>query len=314
MTRRDKILLLAGSLHDLLAMPKGMSLRATGKAAASHYEPCLACGGAWGVGAKTGRKHAYRSGNGWRLDPFKRKLPCEACGGYTDENGKQHSGSGRIGMDAMTGKPVGTEGNTLAAKKTVSWVCNFCHGTGVHKKARCGPCEGTGRREHSPFVLSGVSDTEALRNDPTLSLELAIERRDHAGSYHELELCLAEMRRKSPHRHRVFYAIHVAKTRAKDSLTDDERRWLVEAMTFLELSMPSEVRVPAGIVEASRRDPTAHRVKAKCLGAPKDMIQERDDRIAELDGAGETAAAIATALGLHISTVYRILEKQERVA
>jgi hypothetical protein len=301
LTRREKILLLAGSLHDLLSGPKGMSLRATGKAAASHYEPCLACGGAWGVGAKTGRKHAYRSGNGWRLDQF------------TDETGKQHAGSGRVGMDAMTGKPVGTAENTLAAKKTVSWVCNFCHGTGVHKKVRCGPCEGTGRREHSPFVLSGVSDTETLRNDPTLTLELAIERRDQAGSYHELELCLAEMRRKSPHRHRVFYAIHVAKTRAKAALTADEGRWLAEAMTFLETTMPTEVRVPGAIIEASRRDLSANQRFAKGKSSPQKWREARDVEIRERFANGETAGLIAEALGLSRSRVNEILYR-ERVA
>jgi hypothetical protein len=45
--RKRAIILLAEHLYDSLASPKGQRFHAgTGQSAPSHYEPCLACGGA----------------------------------------------------------------------------------------------------------------------------------------------------------------------------------------------------------------------------------------------------------------------------
>jgi hypothetical protein len=318
LTRREKILLLAWSSLDLLKMPTGMNLRGSkGKAGASKYEPCLACGGSWRVGAKTGERHGYRSGQGWKLDPFKRKIPCEACGGHMAD-GQLVAGTGRIGVDEMLhGKhrTVGTTENTLAARRVQRWVCNFCHGNGVsggrHEGPACKPCEGTGAREHSSFVLLGVREDGRLVDpaDPATALEEAIERRDRAGSYHEFDVCIGELWRRSPHQARVFHQVHVVGTVQPETLGVLRSGWLEEALTFLDRHMPAEIVVPAEIVEASKRDPKRNQLRARGRHAPPEMLDMRDRLIRErfAAGHGESARELAREFGLSVQRVNEIV-------
>lgn len=312
--RKRALVLLASHLYDSLAGPKGMRYHAgKGQAAPSHYEPCLACGGSWKRGPVSQRVYGHTKGSGWIVDRFKRRVPCEACGG-TLEDGIARKGAGQIGMDRMTGKRVGTE--EAPARKSSSWTCNFCFGLGVKAGSRCEPCEGSGRREHSPFVLAGVRD-EA---DDTVDFELpaldrAIDERDRAGDFHRLEVALAELAKRSPHYWRTFHAVHVVKTRELESLDGRERVWLSQAYTRLLLLMPAEIRVPRDLVYAAKNT-TANRLRAKGRHAPQDMLGERDMVIRErfARGHGDSARVLAREFGLSVQRVNEIVYQEREIA
>jgi hypothetical protein len=77
--------------------------------------------------------------------------------------------------------------------------------------------------------------------------------------------------------------------------------------------MPTEVRVPGAIIEASRRDLSANQRFAKGKSSPQKWREARDVEIRERFANGETAGLIAEALGLSRSRVNEILYR-ERVA
>jgi hypothetical protein len=304
--RKKAIVLLAEHLYDSLAGPKGQRFHAgKGTTAATHYEPCVRCGGHWLEGPRTKIRYGYRRGTGWVEDRFGRKQPCDSCGGYEDASGRPQAGAGRVGMDRMTGTKVGTEDNTTAARRTVSWTCNFCHGLGVKKGVRCEPCEGSGRREHTPFLLAGVASDDMPDVDIP-ALDRAIARRDESGSFHELDRCLAELARRSPHYWRTFHSVHVVKTRQDIDLDYRQRVWLQQAYAQLLNWMPKEIRVPRYLVyaESEKRKQRPHvrgNVDRKALG-------DRDAWMRSEFSTGRlTLQEIMRETGLSRSRVYEVV-------
>lgn len=217
----DRVLairLLAGALYDLLWQPEtstGAMLRkqTLRGEAPTRWQLCHPC-----------------QGDG--VDRFRR--PCAAC-----------DGNGRVKIDPYTGRVIAGE-QAPAPPRQDRWLCNVCHGRGVEPKRpseRCRACHGDGHREHPP--LTSVQPLDPTRGDPATVLEAAILRRDQAGSFHELEQCLAVLRRLSPNRHRVFWQVAVLRTRTTADLDEREQRWLAEADRDLERMMPAVIRVPA---------------------------------------------------------------------
>jgi hypothetical protein len=304
--RKRALILLAEHLYDSLAGPKGQRFHhGTGQAAPSHYEPCQACGGTWRTGSLTGVRYGVNPGTGWTTDRFGRKHPCEACGGRTDEDGSLHKGAGRVGMDSMTGRKVGTE--EAPAKRSSSWVCNFCFGLGVKHGKRCEPCAGSGRREHSAFVLAGVSDEPDGTTDFELpAFDRAIDERDKAGDFHRLEIALGELARRSPHYWRTFHAVHVVKTRRDFELDYRARVWLQQAYATLLNLMPAEIRVPRDLVYAERakreqRPAVRGRVDMRALGDRNAWMRE------EFSSGRKDLAALMRETGLQRSQVYEVI-------
>lgn len=309
--RKRALILLAEHLYESLAGPKGQRFHAgKGQAAPSHYEPCRACGGEWISGPHTGIRYGYRRGTGWIVDRFHRKRPCEDCGGLTLEDGTRKPGSGRVGMDRMTGRKVGTEEDTNAAVRSTSWTCNFCHGRGVERGVGatvCVHCSGSGKREHSPFVLHGVSDEgDAIVDDPDVVLERAIMHRDEEGDFHRLEAALSILAAKSTHQWRVFHGLHVVKTVQDFDLDFQQRVWLQQAYAALLNMMPAEIRVPRDLVyaeEAKRkqRREVRGRVDVRALGDRNAWMRERF-------AAGELGIAeLIQETGLSRRQVYEVL-------
>lgn len=329
------IKLLAESLYDYGFSVKGATFRKlSGKRqGASHYEPCLECGGTWLEGEKTGDRAGYRKGAGVYRDRFKREQPCEGCGGYRKPDGTIVPGEGRVGVDRMTGSRVGTEA-TYAQPGRDSWPCNFCtplgsvrdvkRGTGVDvsrrledgSHPRCEPCGGTGTRTASKGL--GVEPRRLDDVDVTLTaIERGIRERNAVGHYHELEVCLAELARRSPHRHRVFHGVHVVKTLSAGVLSGTEavllRQAYADLSKWLRAAVGGEVRVPAEVLALHRRDPDGRlaaesRLRVKGSVVPKRMLADRDAEIVKRSRS-ESTLAIAESLGLSVRQVQRVLDR-----
>jgi hypothetical protein len=317
--------LLAGALFDLLHSPEtstGAMLRkqVVRGEIADRMEPCLRCGGSWKVGADTGVRYGYRQGSGWIVDRFRRRVPCPVCqpAGADDTT----AGTGLVAVDshieererrALSSDEAGTKPGLIE-----SWLCNVCAGTGLEPKRRgptgerlvCRACSTSTRpgfRQHSPFTLT-LADPS--RGDPELVLEQAIERRDQAGSFHELEQCLAVLRRQDPNRHRVYWQTCVLHERATVDLGEREHRWLQEADHDLVAMMPALIRVPGYLLAQEK---TLRNVLRNVNGArahDQRSLAQRNGEICRLHRTGErTVAELTREFGLQKSALYEILSR-----
>ncbi len=314
--------LLAGALFDLLHLPEtstGAMLRkqVVRGETADRYEPCLRCGGSWKVGADSGVRYGYRKGTGWITDRFRRRVPCPVC---QPAGADEHTaGTGLIAVDshieererrALSSDEAGTKAGVIE-----SWLCNVCIGTGVEPTRRgpggerlacraCGTSTRPGYRQHSPFTLQ-VADPS--RGDPDLVLEQAIERRDQAGSFHELEQCLAVLRRLNRNRHRVYWQVAVLHEREPSDLDERERLWLDEADQDLARMMPTVIRVPGYLLAAEK---TLRAQLRSIRGREMEplALHRRDAEIRRLhDLEGRAPADLAAEFGLSTRQVQRVL-------
>lgn len=279
----DRVLairLLAGALHDLLHLPEtstGAMLRkqTIRGEAPTHWQPCEPC-------------------HGDGQDRFRR--PCAAC-----------QGRGRVKIDPYTGRVISGE-QAPAPPRQDRWLCNVCHGRGVEPKRpseRCRACHGDGHREHPP--LTAVQPVDLTRGDPDTVLEAAIIRRDQAGSFHELETCLAVLRRQNPNRHRVFWQVAVLRSRTLADLDETEHRWLAEADRDLERMMPAVIRVPAYLHAAGKQLRRQLRV-VRGNGMDGRALGWRNSEIRRRFTSGElTLPELVRETGLSRSRLYEIL-------
>lgn len=279
----DRVLairLLASALYDLLHMPEtstGALLRkqTLRGEAPTRWQLCQPC-------------------NGDGVDRFRR--PCVSC-----------DGNGRVKIDPYTGRVIASEQAPAPARQD-RWLCNVCHGRGVEPKRpseRCRACHGDGERSHPP--LTTVQPVDPTRGDPDTVLEAAILRRDQAGSFHELETCLAVLRRQNPNRHRVFWQVAVLRDRATGDLDETERRWLEEADRDLERMMPTVIRLP-GYLHAGEKLLRQQLRAVRGNGADGRARGWRNAEIRRRFEAGEqTLEQLIAATGLSRSSVYEIV-------
>lgn len=240
------------------------------------------------------------------------------CGGRVEERSeagkllvRARGGRGWLPADAYTGAFVGS-GETDAPARFESWVCNFCHGRGVERGVvragapPCAVCGGSGRREHSPFVLQGA-DPERVSSAETV-LETAIERRDEAGSFHELEACLAYLKRKEEHRWRPVHQVHVAGLTTVDRLDERQARWRLEGLARLDELMPPEIRVPAYLLSLDR-EKRRHLRRSTGRWADRRARAARDQEIRDRynEGRGATVPELAQAFGVSASTIHEAI-------
>ena len=272
--------LLAGALYDLLYLPEtstGAMLRkqVIRGEAPTKWQECDRC-------------------NGDGHDRFRRT--CPAC-----------EGRGRVKIDPYTGRVVAGEASS-APPRVDRWLCNLCHGRGVQPKRpteRCETCGGEGYREHPP--LTTVQPLDLTKGDPATVLENAIEHRDQSGSFHELEACLAILRRQNRDRHRVYWQVAVLHERTITDLDETEQRWLAEADRDLALMMPAEIRVPRYLLQAEK---TLREQLRGVRGRGMDgrALRWRDDEIRRRFNAGElTMEQLIARSGLSRSTLYEIV-------
>jgi DNA-binding NarL/FixJ family response regulator len=130
-------------------------------------------------------------------------------------------------------------------------------------------------------------------------------RREQAGSYAEYDKCVAELARRSPHRHRVFHEVHVVKTASAGMLSGTQATELRRAVSQLLDWMPHEIVVPREIVEAEKR--LSKPVKGR--GVSKAQLGDRDAEIAARYEEGVRTPELAVEYGLSESQVQRILNK-----
>lgn len=286
MTRRQAVLALAGSLEDLRWQPhtaSGSIVRSAGaaKLVANAKGPCPACGGHEVRSRLTGEAVGLVKGPGVIRDRFRRERPCETCGGGVDDHGRVHPGRGFIRYDAMdeTKMPLRTLETPTAPPRLRSHCCPFCGGNGAHGNGRrCNVCSGSGRIEWSPFELH--VDEEVSDRDRERALIAAIERRDEAGSYAELDRALELLRRRDLHAWRLFRAVHVLA--GLDGPRDDvvDRDALEDALALVDGWMPEPIRVPSFVVsgEKARRE----QLRSVRGRADRRMTRRRADEIRRL--------------------------------
>lgn len=281
------IRLLAGGLYDLLWQPEtstGAMLRkqTLRGEAPTRWQLCQPC-------------------NGDGVDRFRRR--CVAC-----------DGNGRVKIDPYTGRVIAGE-QAPAPPRQDRWLCNVCHGRGVEPKRpseRCRACHGDGQREHPP--LTSVQPVDPTRGDPATVLEAAIERRDHAGSFHELETCLASLRRLSPNRHRVFWQVAVLRSRTTGDLDEREHRWLEEADRDLERMMPATIRVP-GYLRAHEKHLRRQLRTMRGNGADRRALAWRNSEIRRRFESGkQTLPELIAETGLSRSRLCEIVYGEESAA
>ena len=289
MTRRDQIIALALACFDYEYAPPLKSAEA---------KPNLALRG---VAANAWQLCPGCDGEGSLKDRFKREHVCGQCGGLgrykTDRN-----------LEPAHQLPVGTA-ETKATTRMRSAVCDRCAGAGVWKQQRCGICDGSGRREWSTFELRVASEDASV--DPIERHEEQLARHLASGSFRELELCLAVLRRLSGHRHDVFYAVYVSQTRRERSLTAKERTWVEEAISFLDSALPSNLRVPRYALEAlGRRKAQTIAVKGRHADARVRAARDLEWQRLFVD-EGVSVKDIAAMSGVSVDAVQRVVYAED---
>jgi hypothetical protein len=281
--RTKALLLLAGSRYDVYAPgPKVGRTFAHGKAAATVKEPCLLCDGEKVVRDKFGRESTCESckGRGWhKVDPM-----IDAKAGSWEEQKQASAGTRRV-------------------------MCDRCAGAGVWKGERCGMCDGAGKVS-VPITRPVLSESDREVDVELSEWERMMLRREDAGSYAEYDRCVAELARRSPHRHAVFHRVHVVKTASAGLLSGTEATELERAVRQLLGWMPHEILVPREIVEAEKR--LSKPVKGR--GVSQVQRDGRDEEIKAAFRAGAKPKDLAAEYGLSVPRVNEIVYHEREVA
>ena len=276
--RTRALLLLAGSRYDVYAPgPKNSRTFAHGKAAPTKKELCKLCDG----------ERVLR-------DKFGREQPCESCGGRG-----YHKVDPMLNSDAST-----WEAQAQTSAGTRRALCDRCAGAGVWKGERCGMCDGAGKVS-VPIKRAVLSKSDAEVDVALNEWERMLDRREKAGSYREYDKCIAELHRRSPHRHRIFHEVHVVRVKSQGLLSGTEADMLAQAVRDLLLWMPREIVVPREIVQADERV----QKQPKGRKVPPKMLAARDQEIVARYEAGGKTAEIAAEFGLSAAQVQRVLNK-----
>jgi hypothetical protein len=269
--------------------------------------PCRAC-------SKPGET---KKGSGWRRDRFGRPFPCEACGGFTEPDGTLHKGKGKLAYDPYDNnqepRKIGADDKPIAPAVTLTRKClNGCRPDekGKNRLANgwtCPECRGKGRVRIVP-LLDVSEEREASDVDP-------IERRDRAGSYAELEDAIRRIakhvNKPEPFKRLInddgrlardlYHRVWVGSTDDNIPLADlpPMHRELAElARRYVISAMPSEIRVPAGVVYAWERRNERDEMRAKVRNVNGTTLNRRDEMMLLRLEAGESVPSLAAEYGL----------------
>lgn len=291
--RQQRIVLLLGSLNDLLPGPAG-SLRTTSGLVAAERVPCPDCG--------------HGDTPGWRVDRFKRRARCETC-----------NGRGRVRVDPMDAdqRPVRSAVDAdLPTRPPRMVVCDGCGGAGTGRphvdvatgrewRDPCPRCNGSGR-----VAKPSVTDPAAEPSEQATRLEEALLRRATAGSYLELEHAIRGLPQLM---RRLVFRVHVTGELRVEDLDDTDRAALGWALELLGERMPERIRVPGFAHHAARLDADRRfRVRGRMAG--KDALQGRAKEIRSHRRRGRPVQWIAAEYGLSVRRVYEILAGEQEAA
>lgn len=307
--RRRDIILLLGSRYDGLYLPPGALTSRAGFVPADR-EPCQSCGGVL-LRDDFGNEIRRQRGRGWILDRYRRRQPCPECGGP--------GWVARDPMDAL-GLRIGSETTSSTARPRRTVACDACSGDGVRASLRCARCDGTGRRDLHAFELHLDTRDEAER-DPLLQ---AIEDRNRAGSYAELEHALADLRRGAgntprfaPLREhaaaalRLLDAVHLPPTTIAPADLNAAEQWLVDlALAYLDSRLPDPLRVPAE-VRANARERREWARRAKGRSTSPQALAERNRNLVRDVRRGVPKQRVAFEYGLTVSAIDRVLRGED---
>lgn len=275
--RRRQIELLIGSRFDLLWFPGG-ALRTSQGLAPTKRVPCPSCG----TGERPGWLVEKRGG------VVVRQTPCATCGGRAGERPKP--GKGVVAVDPMdsTRSVVGSQDTHASARPRKTVKCDACQDangkpTGVRRNEPCPHCNGTGRRDLHVFDLR-LDIRDDGDADP---IDVAIDRRDDAGSYHALDLALAGISRHAnkplPYlaltlnatlARRLLDEVFLYRERDRPSLSVFEQSLVELAIGYIDLRMPDPIVVPRDVVLNARE--RQHTLKGQALNG---LSRERRDKL-----------------------------------
>lgn len=303
MTRRVQLVLLLESLHDLLPAPETWTGRlqrrnvvGSGPVPSRKVE-CTVCEG-------RGRLRSLR--------------PCTTCGG-DPLTGK--IGRGYRVVDDYTGQEVGTAETEVHAMMTDA-RCDRCGGYGrlgasasqepAKDAQRCDRCNGRGTVSRPDSrrldgMLRRLASGQAGGSDPTLA---ALERRDQAGSYHELDQALANLRELYPGWWRLVWAVHVAHARSTDDLLPAETQGLDAGLDFLERNLPDPLTVPPWLEAKARAEARRRSLRWGRTNGHAEQRAFRNGEIVRLREQGTPVSEIARLVGLQKSVIYEVLAQR----
>lgn len=290
--RRRQVILLLGSRHDGVYLPPGSLITPAGLVPAER-EPCAACGGVL-LRDDFGKEIRRRKGRGYVLDRFKRRQPCTSCGEV-----------GWIARDPMDAQQVrvGSSTTTSTARPRATVRCDACNGEGVRGHQRCDRCEGAGRRDLHVFDLH-VDTRDVDERDP---MTAAIEARAESGSYRELDRALEMLR--SADAIAWLQLLACVDEQRIPTVGDPHQVAFERGLRFVVDRMPDPIKVPPGVA-ANARLLAEHRTRARGRGPGKLATRQRDAEIHRHQRDGRSPQWIAGEYGLHVSTVYAIVNRR----
>jgi hypothetical protein len=267
--RRREIVLLVSSKNDMRHEPEGadakrMRLAAQRGEVPSKQVPC-----------------PNGCTEGWKVDRFQRRRPCERCGGgehLTEEVvdgllvmvGVPFPGRGWIEIDPYTEREVGSERTGVTVARTRTVMCDRCGGSRFYGGKRCLLCRGSGRREvaaeplraaHTVAPRGPAGASERERDEEPVSvggLRLFVEKGwRELGSYQAVDEALARLHEVWPFGrvliHRVYEERDGILRLDESELSPVLRKKLEAALRILDRLLPRRLRVPRAIREAAER-------------------------------------------------------------
>lgn len=303
-SKRRSLLLLLGSLEDLLPTLRG-SLRTDRGLAPVAVVACPDCS---------------PETPGYRLDRFKRPVPCVTCGGrIAGEGVRAKRGRGTVKVDPMDSERqvIRTASSDVPTRPAHTVPCDACDSKGVGKphlrdlddpsseyRDPCERCGGSGRRVVAKFDLAAA--TRERSDDPVVDM---IEDRKDAGDYAAVERELAKLPKRA---RSLILSVHgPTQTREPHSLTQTEETSLELALGLIEAGLPDTLKVP-GWARSNARNAAEHRLRVKATRGKAAAV--RDKEIRALIRRGVPTQRVAFDYGLSVSRVNRIFNGESEEA
>jgi hypothetical protein len=280
--RRAQTIQLLGSLYNEFPGPKP-NLRTPAGLAPGRLEPCADC-----------------NGTGNTRDRYSRLTACTRC-----------QGRGKLAYDTMDSlhTPVGSHETLPTARPRNTVKCDACEGEGAHGNGRrCRHCNGEGRVNEHVFELV-INDDEPEPADVFDRWEKALDRRNTAGSYRELDRALADLSRRSYLERRLVEVVYVTAAKTPDELSTRARERLEVALNYLVNRMPDRIVVPREVAR-NAEIVAERRTRAKGRGSHPKALEQRAVEMRRHARDGRSPQWIAAEYGVSVRVVYEVVNER----